>query len=460
MAKIKTEYPKLTFYGGTGTVTGANFLLEDEDTKILIDCGLIQGMNSFEVNRKPFPYDPKEIDYLFITHGHIDHIGRIGKLVKEGFTGKIYSTPVTKEIAKPMLDDAVSLLSRAAKRKDVEALYGSNDVDKAFSLWHTIDYHEEQTFGNFKFFPKDAGHVLGSVMYEITYKPSGKKIVFTGDLGNSPSPILKDTEEVTDADYLIMESVYGDRIHKDKEDRKEKLKVILNKIIEKKGTLLIPVFSLEKTQVLLHEMNDLIEGGEVPSVPVFLDSPLGIKLTSIYQNPKNTSLFNGHIQKEIKAGDDIFDFPKLKLTLHQRESKGIDKTKSPKIIISSSGMSVGGRVVEHERKYLPGKENGLLLIGYQVAGSMGRRIRDGAKEIEINHKRVKVRAEIFSMDGYSSHKDSEGLLEFVDNTADTVKKVFMVMGEPRSALFLVQKVRDLLEVDAIHPEEGQSFILD
>jgi metallo-beta-lactamase family protein len=282
--------------------------------------------------------------------------------------------------------------------------------------------------------------------------------VFTGDLGNSPTPLLKDTEKITDADYLVMESVYGDRNHEDRNERKEKLKQILNKVIKRNGTLIIPVFSLEKTQVLLHEMNDLIEGGSVPEVPVFLDSPLAIKLTDVYAKQLNN--YNEHIQKEIKSGDDIFDFPRLKKTLHQNESEIIDRTKGAKVIISASGMSVGGRVTSHEKKYLPDPNNALLFIGYQVTGSLGRRIKDGEKKVKIAGTDVSINAEIVTVDGYSSHKDSDGLLEFVYDSAETLKNTFVVMGEPKSSLFLVQKIRDNLGIEATHPKEGESFELD
>lgn len=464
--------PRITFYGGVESVTGSNFLLEDE-TKILVDCGLIQGYQSGEdKNKKDFPYNPADINFLLITHAHIDHIGRIGKLVKDGFNGTIYSTRVTKDIAKYMLEDALNVMRYRNKNKKgrrdgveatdedkkEEALYEKEHVEKALSLWQTIEYHESKELNEFTVMPKDAGHILGSAMYEITHEPSNRKIVFTGDLGNSPTPLLRDTEKITDADYLIIESVYGDRNHEEVKERQHKLKDVLNKVIKRKGVLIIPIFSLEKTQVLLHEMNDLIEGGEVESVPVFLDSPLGIKLTSVYA--KELKNYNDHIQKEIKSGDDVFDFPKLKMTLRRNESEDIDKEPSPKIIIASSGMSEGGRIMSHEKSYLSDKNNAFLLIGFQVAGSLGRRIKDGQKRVKIGNTYINVKADVFVVDGYSSHKDSDGLTDFVAKTAEKVKKVFVVMGEPKSSLFLVQKLRDLLEVDAISPGEGQSFELD
>lgn len=444
----------LTFCGGVGTVTGANFLLQTDNVKILVDCGMIQGPKyEREKNRQDFIYNPAEINYLFVTHAHIDHIGRIGKLVKNGFHGVIYSTVATRDLSVHMFDDAVGILAGDARRDNLEPLYTKNHTNQALSMWKTFEYHEKLDIPDFKIKSKDAGHILGSCMYEFTHKKTDKKIVFTGDLGNSPTPLLRDTETVFDADYLIMESVYGDRNHVQKEQRLAKLESTLNRILKRGGTCLIPVFSLEKTQVLLHELNNLIEDGKIPSVPVFFDSPLGIKLTEVYSQQKKE--FNQDIQEEMRAGDDIFDFPKLKLTMLKGESEAIQKEHGPKIIVASSGMSEGGRINAHEMKYLPDKKNGMIVVGYQIGGSLGRRIQEGQKEIVINKKKIKIGAEIVTVDGYSSHKDGDGLLEFVANTAETLLKVFVVMGEPKSAMFLAQRLNDYLGVKAVHPKEGE-----
>jgi metallo-beta-lactamase family protein len=460
------EELKLGFYGGVGKVTGANFLIENSDKKILIDCGLIQGhfREDEDPNYSPFPYNPTDINFLIITHAHMDHIGRIGKLVKDGFNGTIYSTHPTKDLAVFMLEDALKIMQTESK----PSLYNREDLDKTFSIWKTIDYHENVDLGSFDLFLKDAGHILGSAIVELTgqksktlnvsNEASGKiKIVFTGDLGNSPTPLLKDTEKITDANYLITESVYGDRVHEEREERKEKLKQFINKVIKRGGTLIMPVFSLEKTQILLKELNDLIEDGEVSSVPVFFDSPLGIKLTSVYSH--FTNYFNQSVQDEIKAGDDIFDFPKLKMTMRQSESREIFNHVGPKIIVASSGMSEGGRITAHEKAFLPDKKNGLLLIGYQVAGSVGRQIQDGVKKLILDDEEINIRAEIGTIRGYSSHKDSDHILEFIADSEKTLKKVFVVMGEPKASLFLAQKIKDNLDIDAVMPELGEEMII-
>lgn len=449
---------KLSFYGGTGIVTGSNFLVEDGETKLLIDCGLIQGRYEGEdPNLEPFKYNPAEIDFLFVTHAHIDHIGRVGKLMKEGFRGRIYSTPPTKELAVFMLEDALNVMKYHSKEHGGEMMYEKEHVDLALSNWGTIPYHQKETLGSFDIYLKDAGHILGSAIAEVTHKDSGKKVIFTGDLGNSPTPLLRDTEKIDDADYLVVESVYGDRVHEEREERKEKLREVIKKVVGRNGTLIVPVFSLEKTQVFLKEINDLIEDGKVPSVPVFFDSPLGIKLTSVYS--QFTNYFNDDVQKEIAAGDDIFDFPKLKVTMRRDESEAIDRHVGAKIIIASSGMSEGGRITAHEKKFLPDVNNALLLIGYQVAGSAGRRIQEGAKRVKLGDSYVNVKAEIITVSGYSSHRDSNGLFEFIEGTAETVKKVFVVMGEPKASLYFVQRLRDNMEVDAVMPELGETVVL-
>jgi metallo-beta-lactamase family protein len=455
---MSAEKLKICFYGGVDSVTGANFILRDGDFQIMIDCGLTQGIhkNEHDPNYDDFKYNPNDINILIVTHAHIDHIGRIPKLVKDGFHGRIISTKPTQEIVPLMFEDALNVINDIARKKDIKPMYSKEDTERALSMWQSIDYHETIELNErFDLMYKDAGHILGSGIVYLKDKKTKQNYVFTGDLGNSPTPLIRNVEKIDDADYLVMESVYGDRNHEGKIERKEKLAEILNKIINRKGTLLIPVFSLEKTQVLLHEMNDLIEGQIVKSVPVFFDSPLGIKLTDVYASQfKN---FNEQVQERILRGDDIFDFPKLIKTMDKMDSQAIHKTSGPKIIIASSGMSVGGRILDHEKHYLSDPKNAILFIGYQAAGSLGRMIQQGEKHITIDAKKVPVSAEILTVSGYSSHMDSDHLLEFVENTAERVKKVFVVMGESKASLFLVQKLRDNLDVDAIHPKVGECF---
>lgn len=447
---------KIIFCGGTGSVTGANFLLEIDGKKILIDCGLTQGSSlADDTNWAPFLYDPKEIDILFITHSHIDHIGRIPKLIYEGFHGKIYSTKPTRALTGPMLQDTAGILSKD-NQYNLGKIYSEENINAAFLLWLSFDYHEKiQITPDLEVSFKNAGHILGSAMIEFIYR--GKKVLFTGDLGNSPSPLLPDTEKITDADYLVMESVYGDRNHESRDDRKNLLEKVIKDNYKRKGTLIMPTFSLERSQELLFELDDLVRNNRIPIMPIFFDSPLAIRLTEIFKQFKD--YFNETAQKVLSKDKYLFDFPGLHSTLRSEESKLINDAPNPKIVIAGSGMSSGGRIVHHERHYLPDPNNTILLTGYQSLGSMGRLIEEGIKRVHISGEEINVRAHVEVILGYSGHKDGDGLFHFVEDMKDTVKKVFVVMGEPKSSMFLVQRIRDNLGVDASAPREGDSVLL-
>lgn len=447
----------ITCYGGVGKVTGANFLFESGGKKILVDCGLLQGdRDAHESNSADFEYNPGETDVLIVTHAHTDHIGRIPKLVHDGFKGVIYSTSPTQRIVPVMYEDALGIMGYHEKKTGEKPIYSKKDVENALALWQSVPYHKEVRVGDVAFSFKDAGHILGSAMVEI--KAEGKTIMFSGDLGNSPSPLLRDTEVIEGVDYLLMESVYGDRNHESNEERDRKFKEAVKDTLERGGTVLIPAFSLERTQIILFQLNNLIESGEIKSVPVFLDSPLGIAVTDIYKQSKE--YFNDFTQKQIESGDDIFAFPNLQFTDSTRESKQIGKTKGAKIILAGSGMSVGGRVINHERELLPDPQNTLLLVGYQAQGSLGRRLEEGAKSVTIYGETIPVRAQVKKVEGFSSHKDSEHLLEYVAGSKDTLKKVFVAMGEPKSSLFLAQRIKDFLGVEAVYPERGKKYELN
>ena len=448
-----TREVKITFCGGAGSVTGSNFLLEIDGHKILVDCGLTQGIKlADDTNWTPFLYDPKEIDILFITHAHVDHLGRIPKLINDGFRGKIYSTEPTRALAEPMLEDTASILSKSTQF-NLGQIYTEENIKLALSQWLGFSYHQKINITqNLEACFLNAGHILGSAMIEFIY--NGKKILFTGDLGNSPSPLLPDTEKVTDVDYLIMESVYGDRNHESRNDRRKFLEATIEDNYKRKGTLIIPTFSLERSQELLFELNDLVESSRIPIMPIFLDSPLAIRLTEIFKKFKD--YFNETAQKALSKDKHLFNFPGLHSTLRSEESRMIATVPNPKVVIAGSGMSSGGRIVHHERHYLPDPNNTILLTGYQSVGTPGRLIQEGIKTIRISGEYVEVRAHVVTISGYSGHRDSDGLLNFVLDTQDRLKKVFVVMGEPKSSMFLVQRIRDNLGIEAYVPESGES----
>ena len=447
---------KVTFFGGAQEVTGSCFLFEEGAEKILIDCGLFQSPRFVDSRSgESFPFDPKGISTLFVTHAHIDHTGRIPKLVKDGFKGKIYSTEPTKELAHLMLEDSLGVLGKEAKKHGEEIFYDESNIIQAMKLWHGIGYHSPVQIGDLKITLRNSGHILGSAMVEI--ESQGKKTVFSGDLGNPPTPLLKNPEEVTDADFLIIESTYGNRDHEGREGRKIRLERVIEDTLHSGGVLMIPAFSLERTQEILFEINDLVESARIPKVPLFLDSPLAIKATAVYKKFEN--YFNKEANYRIKSGDDLFRFPGLTFTETTLESKSINDVPAPKIIIAGSGMSNGGRIIHHERRYLSDSRSTLLLVGYQAAGSMGRVLQDGAGEVFILGERVPVKCRIEMLTGYSAHPDKEQLFDFILKTKDRLKKLFAVQGEPASCLYLVQRVRDYIGREAYAPRHGETYEL-
>lgn len=441
------------FYGGVGSVTGANFLLDVGEAKFLIDCGLIQG-NRFAAasNCDAFAYTPSSVDALLVTHAHADHIGRIPKLVADGFAGRIISTLPTKDLAAVMLRDAYKVMSYESERYGTPRCYETKDIDAALALWEGFSYNETIALpGNVSMHYTDAGHILGSGMIHLTR--NGKTFVFTGDIGNNPQPLLNPPVIPKDYDYLLIESVYGDRVHEEVKERSDILRRYIEETIKKNGTLIIPAFSLERTQGMLYEINNFVEQGLIKPLPVFLDSPLAISVTEMYR--KYTPYLKDKVQEQIKGGDDIFSFDGLSFTRTVADSREIAKEKGAKIIIAGSGMSHGGRILEHERRFLEDPKTTLLLVGYQAVGSLGRVIADGAKKVTIDGEEVRVRAQIGHIRGYSGHADRDQLINLVAEGGQKAKKVFVAMGEERSSLFLVQRFRDYLGLDAVAPDENE-----
>ena len=447
----------ITFHGAAGTVTGSNFLLSDGTTRVLVDCGLTQGKDFCDsCNFDDFEYDPAHIDALIITHAHLDHIGRAPKLLRDGFDAPVYMTPPTKDLTAVMLEDSNDILRREAEKLSRPPMYEKEDIEALLDRVETYEYHKPFSVGAFtcEFF--DAGHILGSAMVRITHA-TGKSVLFTGDLGNVPSPLLPDTEHVEGVEYLVMESVYGDRLHEAREERSTRLRDIIVEAVSRGGTLMIPAFSMERTQILLYELSNMMEAKALPEVPVFLDSPLAIKVTEIYK--RWSEYYKKDVAREALREGDIFDFPFLEKTMTKEESQAIGDVSGPKIVIAGAGMSHGGRIQHHQMRYLEDPASTLLIVGYQTAGSLGRLLQDGAKKVRIYDREVRVRATIETLSGFSAHADRDGLMAFVEPMAPSLKTAFLAMGEPGPASFLAQRLHDFLGVKAILPQQGEEYEL-
>lgn len=439
-------------------VTGANYLLESKGEKILVDCGLHQGSYYCErKNFEPFGYNPKEIKAVFVTHAHIDHTGRLPKLYKDGFRGIIYSTLPTKDFSRELLLDSEDILRREAEREGLTPLYNADDVLGLMNLWQTADYDKPFNIGSFKATLVNAGHILGSS--SVIIEAENKIIIFSGDIGNHKPPLIKEWKPLNiPARYCLVESTYGNRLHENIEKRGELLEDIIEDAIKAGGVLMVPAFAMERIQALLYQLNELVENGRVPRVPVFVDSPLAIKLTAVYKWHEH--YWSDEAWKMVGEDRSLFNFPGLKLSYTKEESKAIKDAPSPKIIIAGSGMSHGGRILFHELEYLRDPQSTILFIGYQVSGSLGRQILDGARTVKILGEEVPVRCRVAHVFGYSAHADQNQLLDWLRPMRGTLKKVFVVQGDSDVSLEFASVVQDRLAVQAYVPSEGEEIVLE
>ena len=440
------------FYGGAGGVTGANYVLDTGACKIMVDCGLFQGWRFAEnENRKPFPYDPASIDVACITHAHADHIGRLPKLVKDGFHGVIYATEPTAALMRVMLEDAYKIIQHECEWHCDAPLYEKADLEATLKLITPIRYDQPQPLpSGCSLVFHDTAHILGSAMIEI--QVNDRIIVFTGDLGNTPSPLLKTIHPLLNCDYLIMESVYGDRFHEPAQERVLKLERLIEDTVTRNGTLVIPTFALERTQELLALLNELIEHNRIPRIPVYLDSPLAISATEVYR--QFTRYFNEETQRELEHDQDVFNFPGLIPTRTREESQKINGAPSPKMIIAGNPHGYGSRIIHHFQRVLPDPNSMVLFIGYARVSSLGRTLVDGAKEVTLLKQSVQVRARIEHISGYSAHADQGQLTAFVSRINKPIKQVFVTMGDPEAASTLATILQDTVGVHASVPTLG------
>ncbi len=473
---------KITFLGATKMVTGSNFLVEGAGKKFLVDCGMYQGGDRDEMqNHEPFAYDVNEIDFMLLTHAHIDHSGRIPKLYKEGYRNPVITTKATRDLCSIMLPDSghiqeqeIEWRNRKRKREGKEALpplYTAQDAIDTMEIFKPVNYDEIiEIDPNIYVRFNDAGHMLGSAIIEVWVKEDGKetKAVFTGDLGNNDIPLLSSPTMIETADYLVMESTYGGRLHMRNDDKANLFLNIVSETLDKGGTVVIPSFAVGRTQEILYELNNLKDAQDsedfkkkyatLMKAPVYVDSPLAISATEIFK--ENANLFDEETQAVIESGDNPLEFPGLQFTRTADESKALNEKNESSIIISASGMCEVGRIKHHLKHHLWDPNSTILFVGYQAPGTLGRRIVDGEKRVKIFGEEIAVNARIEYIEGYSGHADQEWLMNFVYSFITKPKHIFLVHGEPTGQEILKSKIVDEIGLPVTIPEYGQTYTLD
>ena len=440
---------KVSFHGAARTVTGSCFLVEAAGSKFLIDCGMFQGSPEIsERNELPFPFSPAELDFVILTHAHIDHCGLLPRLHKEGFQGKIHCHDATKALCEVTLLDSAHIqegksrwLQSKGRRRGLRPrppLYTTYDAQRCMEDFQGHEYGESFSpkNENIKVTLFDAGHILGSATISLEIEEEGKKLttVFSGDVGNALAPIIGDPQSPARADYVIVESTYGGRQHGPPAKRRDELKKAVLGTVKRGGRLIIPSFAIGRTQELLYLLNSLVESGEVPRIPIFLDSPMAVKATSVFA--RHDECYDKEAKAHLAEGDLIFDFPGLQLIESREDSRALNHLRGPLVVISASGMCTAGRIQHHLKHHLWRSDTTVLFVGYQAAGTLGRRLLDGAKTVQIFGDRIRVRARIEDLGSFSAHADHDGVIAWLDKI-DGVSKVFLVHGE-EEALFALE----------------------
>jgi metallo-beta-lactamase family protein len=461
---------QLTFLGANGTVTGSRFLLDSEKIKLLIDCGLFQGLKQDRLkNWEPFPIPPAEIDRVLLTHAHLDHSGYLPRFTKQGFTGKVHCTWSTFDLCKIMLRDSGHLQEEDAywanknkfsKHEPALPLYTVEDAENSLKYFDPVFYGQDLfVTDSLRVEFRDAGHILGSSFVDIknTSNKRVRKILFSGDLGRPSRPILRDPVQIFEVDYLVLESTYGDRLH-DPKPPEEELARVINESVKRGGSLVIPSFAVGRTQELLFCIRELEEQGKIPSLPVFVDSPMAIDTTMIFEKRKGD--YNLEAKVLELEGKNILKTRQIKFCRSTEESKQLDEQKIPGIIISASGMVEGGRILHHLAHRLPHPQNTVLFIGFQAAGTRGRTIVEGKPTVKIHGQQIPIRAKIENISGFSAHADYNEILAWLMGFNRPPLKTFIVHGEPEAAEALAEKIKNRFGWDVIIPKFKESFEID
>ena len=474
---------KITFLGATRTVTGSNFLVEGAGKKFLVDCGMWQGKAEQEMeNSQDFEFIPSEIDFMLLTHAHIDHSGRIPKLYNEGFRNKVYAHKATCDLCALMLPDSGHIQETEAEWKNkkrkrkgedpIDPIYTAEDAARCLEIFEPVQYDQiieitPEIHVRFN----DAGHMLGSSIIEVWVKEGDKetKTVFTGDIGNNDIPLLSPPTMIEDTDFLVMESTYGSRLHMRNDEKAEIFLDVVSETLDNGGTVVIPSFAVGRTQEILYEINKLKdEYGDdeefrrkyktIMKAPVYVDSPLAISATEVFR--ENTELFDEETKEEIMRGDNPLEFPGLKFTRTAEESKALNEDQTPSIIISASGMCEVGRIKHHLKHNLWNPKSTILFVGYQAPGTLGYSIVNGAKTVKIFGEEIAVNARIEYIEGYSGHADQELLMNCIYSYIKKPKHIFLVHGEPESQDVLADKIEEETKIGVTIPEFGETYELN
>lgn len=470
---------KITFLGAAKTVTGSNYLVEAAGKKFLVDCGMYQGAAEDEFdNQAPFDFDVSQIDFMLLTHAHIDHSGRIPKLYNEGYRNPVYAHKATCDLCSLMLPDSghiqemeIEWKNRKRERKGEKALppmYTAEDAARCLEIFREVQYGIIlEITPEIKVRYNDAGHMLGSSIIEIWVEEDGKtsKIVFSGDLGNNDIPLLSEPTMISEADYLVMESTYGNRLHIRNDEKAELFLKIVSETLNGGGNVVIPSFAVGRTQEILYELNKIKENTQdeefmreyrtLMKAPVYVDSPLAISATEVFK--ENMELFDEETQKEIMKGDNPLEFPGLKFTMSTDDSKALNESQEPCIIISASGMCEVGRIKHHLKHNLWNPNSTILFVGYQAPGTLGYSIVHGAKKVKIFGEEIAVNARIEYIEGYSGHADQEGLMNFIYSFIEKPKHIFLIHGEEESQEVLEQKIITDTKLPVTIPDFGDTY---
>lgn len=451
---------KLSFYGAAETVTGSKYLVEDSTHRFLVDCGLFQGLKELRLrNWQPFPIDPKTIDALLLTHAHLDHSGYLPLLIKQGFKGPIYSSKATRDLCEILLLDSGRLQEEDAYRANrlhyskhhpALALYTEQEAKNCFTYFQPVPFDKEHSLaGGSTFKLTHSGHILGSSF--ITLKNQQATVVFSGDIGRPNDPVMKPPEKIAFADYLILESTYGNRVHP-KTDPAVHLAEIINSTVKKGGSVIIPSFAVGRAQTVLYYIDKLKDNKQIPAdIPVYLDSPMAQDATSLWCRYEYEHSLSNDASSHVCST--------ARYVRSVDESKKLNESKTPCIIISASGMAEGGRVLHHIKHFAPFSANTILFVGYQAEGTRGNRMLKGEKEIKIHGEMVPIKAHIDNLESLSSHADYEELILWLKEFKAAPKAVFLTHGETDASIFLKQQIEQRLKWKVIIPKFLESFEL-